>query len=957
MSHALLETFHRRQGRKLTISGYLATGGVRGAIADTADDVFQNELDQKQQEIARNIFLRLTQFGEGEDTVDTRRRAAFEELIRHSEDEPAVRAVLTRLADARLITTDNETVEVAHEALIREWPTLREWLEDDREGLRLHRHLTLAADGWERHSRDSSELYRGARLAGTIAWAEAHPNALSGLEEAFLNASKELARQEEAEREAHRQRELEAAQALAETQQQAAAQLRKRAYYLTGAFILALIMFGVALFQGNRARQIANTAQSERRIATSRELAAASLNNLDVDPERSILLALQSVSTTRSVDKTLLPESLEALHRSVVASPVRMTLKGHGTGVMSAAYSPDGSQLASIGYDGTVILWDTSTGQELHRMPGTTEPNDFVTGKRIAYTPDGKYLVACDRNLVIIFDPASGDLVKTLDGHEADVTAIAMSTDGKHIASGGLDGSVIIWDGSSDTPLQLDGHTASIEELTFSPDGKWLVTAGDEPAMKIWDVLSGDLLHDYTDFTEVVQTLAFSPDGKQFTFSDGTLHMWQFSLDVVEDQTIISNQELFTIPYAAASSFSPDGKTIAGAGGSNTSGITIKLWEAATGRELLTLVGGHTGWLMSLVFSPDGKSLASTSLDGTIRIWSLSPGSESVAVSGPEAAAFGTRVEYNPNGQEFATSGGDGTVTLWDAETGKPRLKLAGHTLEILSVAFSSDGKQIATGSSDGTAIVWDAITGKELLTLLVNEIGVRDIAFSPDGNLIATGGFDGKAIVWDARTGALIHEITEHQGLVLSVAFSLDGKNLATASTDATAMVWDVNTGEHLFTLAGHKDGIRDVAYSPDGSIIATGSGDGTAILWDAATGSEMLTLIGHSAGLRLVIFTPDGKLLATGSEDNTAKIWDVNSGQEILTLPGSQGGITGMAFSPSDNGAHLAVSSPDGVARIFLLRIDELLTLAQSRVTRPFTTEECKKYLHVEQCPAIEY
>jgi WD40 repeat protein len=165
--------------------------------------------------------------------------------------------------------------------------------------------------------------------------------------------------------------------------------------------------------------------------------------------------------------------------------------------------------------------------------------------------------------------------------------------------------------------------------------------------------------------------------------------------------------------------------------------------------------------------------------------------------------------------------------------------------------------------------------------------------------------------------------------------------------------MIWDVNTGERLLTLEGHESGIRDIAYSPDGLIIATGSGDGTAILWDAATGAKMLTLIGHSAGLQSVAFTPDSKLLATGSEDNTAKIWDVATGKEILTLPGSDGGVAGVGFSPSDNGAHLAVSSADGVVRVFLLRIEDLLTLAQTRVTRSLTTEECKKYLHVETCP----
>ena len=195
--------------------------------------------------------------------------------------------------------------------------------------------------------------------------------------------------------------------------------------------------------------------------------------------------------------------------------------------------------------------------------------------------------------------------------------------------------------------------------------------------------------------------------------------------------------------------------------------------------------------------------LASTSLDGAVKIWSLSAGNELVTVSIP-VAGFGTRAAYSPNGQEFLTNGGDGSATLWNTKTGKPRLILNGHDLEVLNVAFSSDGKRIATASLDETAIVWDATSGRKLFTLSKHEFGIRDLAFSPDGSLIATGGFDGTAKVWDATTGALVHEITGHQGLVLGVAFSPDGKNLATSSTDATSKIWDVKTGNLLFTLHG---------------------------------------------------------------------------------------------------------------------------------------------------------
>jgi hypothetical protein len=434
LSHALMETWQRRRGRMMTLSGYASAGGVHGAIAETAETVFTDQLTKEQQSIARRIFLRLTELNEETSATDTRRRAKFDELILKPEEAASTRAVLKALADARLIITSEDSAEVAHEALIREWPTLRGWLEENREGLRLQRQLTESAQEWLAMERTPDMLFRGARLTQAQEWMGTHQNELNELELEFLDASIAWNEHQAAEREAQHQRELEAAQKLAELEKQRAEeqtsfarQLSKRALYLTGAFIVASLMAFTALYFGSQARQIAVSAQNDRRIATARELAAASLNNLDVDPERSILLALQSVSTTRAVDGTVLPESLEALHRSIVSSPIRMTLDGHGTSVLSADYSPNGSRLATIGSDGTVILWDALTGKELIRMNGTTKPNDFVTTQRVAYSPDGNLLIACDRNQVRVFDAASGNLIKSLDGHKADVTSVVIS--------------------------------------------------------------------------------------------------------------------------------------------------------------------------------------------------------------------------------------------------------------------------------------------------------------------------------------------------------------------------------------------------------------------------------------------------------------------------------------------------------------------------------------------------
>src|SRR6266498_2004427 len=279
LSHALLATWERRRGKTFTIEGYRASGGVRGAIAETAESVFNDQLNGQQQDLARDVFLRLTELGEG--TEDTRRRAALNELVRQSAEATQLRMVLNTLAEARLITLNEDSAEVAHEALIREWQRLHEWLTQDREGLLLHRHLTESAHEWEVRGHDPAELYRGARLAQAREWASANEDRLNAQEQAFLTVSIDQEQHDTLEREVQRQRELEAAQKLAEAEKVRAEEqassikrLRQRGVFLATALILATI---AAIFAGifaNRNNtlatsnaEIASTAQANEAIA------------------------------------------------------------------------------------------------------------------------------------------------------------------------------------------------------------------------------------------------------------------------------------------------------------------------------------------------------------------------------------------------------------------------------------------------------------------------------------------------------------------------------------------------------------------------------------------------------------------------------------------------------------------------------------------------------------------
>ncbi|MDX1417426.1 MAG: protein kinase, partial [Candidatus Promineifilaceae bacterium] len=1065
LQYALTELFDERQDNMMTLAAYEELGGVAGALAQRAEELYTG-LDEAGQEQTRQLFLRLITLGAG--VEDTRRRVPLSELealqtseVLETSEVSDVAEVLNQFGFFRLLTFDHDpvtrepTVEVAHEALLREWPRLRRWLEQSRDDVRLQRTLAAAAAEWARAGQDPGFLLRGSRLDLYESWAEDMDLALTGDEEAYLEASIHARQERGAAEEARRQQELETAQRLAATekaraeeQEQAAGRLRQRAMFLTGALVIAALLAIAAVFFANQSRVSAdkaaaeanqrataqviaeqqraaaeeqsgiamaeanarataqanaeaseseaiaqratavaeaefrataeaqavaerNTAEEQSRLATSRELAAAALNNIDVDPELSILLALQALES----DHTFEAES--ALHTAIQNSAVRQTFyHGPDIGASFVTVNPNGEQFFVSGANGGT-MWDLSSGEVQYTVE--VAEGDWINDAD--FTSDGSMLIlpgeTWDGDTLLpsplsIIDAVTGQELASFEANEGLVQGVGASPDGKLIVSVGDDEFARIWDLEA---TLTEGTGQLVHELCcleggararFSPDSSLVAAVDNRIDVKVWDIATGELL---------------------------------YTLEADEPRDV---------------HFSPDGSYIATA----SQGM-VEIWDATTGERLSFALMHEESGIRSVRFTPDGAFLTATSTNRDSSLWQFVDGSLQPikTFKGHRDRTFDS--EITPDGRYLlTTSEGDGTARLWslDPQDTVEIAAISSHEDIMTDVQFIGDGSQFATAANDGLLKVWDTTSLDEVKTIQAHEGWTNHLAVSPDGQTIATAGFDATVKLWNRNSGSLLHTLEGHEqtdhyfGGVVDVAFSPDGKLLGTAGTDALAMIWDVSTGERLLTLTGHSEtletyelgAIIGISFSPDGRFLATASNDATVRLWDSRTGEELLVLTGDPQDeYWSVAISPDGQRVVATRPDEKVDLWQlpaelwadgVVEARPINSFETTAGWTFSSAFSPdgtkiafagqrgivevrdahslevqlsielptfancvifTPDGKGLVTCSDDGVTRFFMADYDELLELAHARLTRSFTEEECQRYLHLENCP----
>jgi WD40 repeat protein/serine/threonine protein kinase/DNA-binding winged helix-turn-helix (wHTH) protein len=942
LQFTLTELFERRRGRVITLDTYREMGGIETAVSDHAERVFAR-LGLSAAETARRVFLRLV--SHSEEGSPTRRRLRRAQLAESS--MPGLDEVLDTFGTARLLTFDRDpasrepTVELAHEALITHWPRLRRWVAEAGEGLIIQSRLGEGSLAWDGGGRDPGELLRGARLEATQTWAQDNPSSLSHLEQEYLEASLRLRDEVQAA-------ELERVEQRERTNKR----LRRMLLSVGLALLVAVVAGFVAVGQRNDASRSAA-------VATVRELSSASRANLESDPDLSLLLAIEAAETMQAND-LYVAEAEESLHRALSGHRGILTVPNHENGL--AHFSPDGSRFIALTHptDGSILqVWDTDARSPILDLVG--HEDDILDA---VYDPAGGRIATTSFDgTVRLWDAVTGVMERVFDGGSSGPIIPAFSHDGTLLAANTFGGEVLVWDIATANlimtlppPEGFDDSEGDIGiNLAFSPDDATLAAAYESNAVLgpvLWGLDDAQPIAIFEGgHQEPVIDVGFTPDGTRLVSSsdDGTVVIWDVSTGEIVSTFTGHDHEVRDLQISA------DGRFVASAGTP-----LVLVWDLQT-LEVVHRLPGHSGEVDGIDISSDGRYvLSGSSADRTTRLWDISPTGVGELAGFPGSDVFPAGIDvtrtlptgavsFSPDGTELAATNGPG-ITLWDPWTGENLDGFAGLGIGTFDLAFSPDGSLILTADWEG-AKLWNRETGSDSSTLLEGDTVYR-AAFHPDGDRVAFVARNHGVQMWSLVTERA-HQLRDYDAQ--AIAFSPDGSMLAVAAFFGVEVL-STETEEQIVVLplgsvVGEQQDfvIMDLAFSPDGDTLTTVSENALGVVWDTTSWAPILRLEGHDHWILNVAYDPSREEIATASRDGTVKIWDLATGTTRLTLEGQP--WAGVSYSP--DGGYLAAVGEHGPVQVFILDLEELVSVGRARLTRDFTEAECVQYLHVPSCP----
>ena len=956
LSHALRETWLRHEGRSLTVAGYQASGGVRGAVAQSAESL-HSALDDAQRSQLRELLLRLVVPGPG--GMPVRGEVPRHQLV----VDPVQEQLIDRMVAARLVTSDADAIELAHEAVVRAWPRLRGWLEDDREGQRTRHHLTQAAEDWSRSGYQDSDLYRGTRLATTREWVASSSPRLTELEQRFLSASEEQAAAEE--------------QSTFELARSRGRMVRRLRIALGGAavlLVLALITGFVAVGQTGRARDAADAARA-------RQLGAQALGDADIP--LSALLAVAAVKLDDTPETRATHSRVLARHSSLVATSAPV---GEGPGRLTR--SPGGSRVAVYGFDNVVSLVDVATGRVLARYdtdgPGPPDGQFFALGA-LAFSPDG-------RTLAVGAQTYSSPPLVLLDGH----TLRPLQTQPTHFPR------LRVKD--RDVAFSADGRRVAASVLLLAPG---LHPDGDDPILRtetrVWDVRHphrrpSTIRLPWTGYGE---TMALSPHGSRVYLSSP-----------VAAYSVRTGKRLWQAPVAATwlpLDLSPDGRQLAVV--PNDTGLAITLISTRHGRVERTLRGA-SGIVDDVTFSDNGSQVAAVSAgpDHELLTWDLDHLHPTQTIAIDDAGG----VQLNPDASRaYVSNPGEGTVVTWDLDGSASYLPLtstlpglattqvgfglpAGDGVHVAAMvpddthvvnlrtgrvspvpdagrvtifspgSWRHDGRRFAVGTANGRLQTFDD-SGRRRTQARVSRASLTGVDYAADGENIAASDVTGRVALLDATTGSTVGTPVELPGPVAGVTLAPDGRTAfvvtradpiapgATPTFDDWALV-DLETGSMIRTGRLPESGWLWDDFAPDGARVAVSFESGRVWIVDTGTGRPVdAPPPAHQSGIYWLEWSSDGSRILSNA-GGTLELWDGSTGtvEDTVTVPGGHGGVGQFRPGTSD------VTILDGAGNVFTwdTRPDHALEFACRAAGRDLTAAEWHTYVgtgpQFEVCPS---